>query len=162
VCFCREPRGFGFVQYLDPADAADAQFRMDRQTIAGREITVVFAEDNRKKPSEMRVMERSRWWELNDVFSIVRLFQEPLDNLKRSFSLFMSRSPYDQMETSHDTWAGLCVITDHRETFLWIMEDILFSILSKGSKNSLLLLEALLLVNLELCHVHVWEHCNAS
>lgn len=56
VFFCREPRGFGFVQYLDPADAADAQFQMDRQTIAGREITVVFAEDNRKKPSEMRVM----------------------------------------------------------------------------------------------------------
>ncbi|KAG0574122.1 hypothetical protein KC19_VG235700 [Ceratodon purpureus] len=54
-----EPRGFGFVQYRDPADAADAQFRMDRQIIAGREITVVFAEDNRKKPSEMRVQELS-------------------------------------------------------------------------------------------------------
>ena len=58
--FRREPRGFGFVQYRDPADAADAQFRMDRQIIAGREITVVFAEDNRKKPSEMRVQELSR------------------------------------------------------------------------------------------------------
>lgn len=56
---CREPRGFGFVQYRDPADAADAQFRMDRQILAGREITVVFAEDNRKKPSEMRVQELS-------------------------------------------------------------------------------------------------------
>lgn len=70
VFFCREPRGFGFVQYLDPADAADAQFRMDRQTIAGREITVVFAEDNRKKPSEMRVMERSRWANLEHVIHI--------------------------------------------------------------------------------------------
>uniref|UniRef100_A0A7I4FQ98 RRM domain-containing protein n=1 Tax=Physcomitrium patens TaxID=3218 RepID=A0A7I4FQ98_PHYPA len=55
----REPRGFGFIQYLDPADAADAQYHMDRQFIAGREITVVFAEENRKKPSEMRVKERS-------------------------------------------------------------------------------------------------------
>ncbi|KAG0577416.1 hypothetical protein KC19_5G154700 [Ceratodon purpureus] len=54
-----EPRGFGFVQYLDPADAADAQYHMDRQFIDGREITVVFAEENRKKPSEMRVKERS-------------------------------------------------------------------------------------------------------
>lgn len=57
---CREPRGFGFVQYLDPADASDAQYHMDRQLIAGREITVVFAEENRKKPAEMRVKERSR------------------------------------------------------------------------------------------------------
>lgn len=56
---CREPRGFGFVQYLDPGDASDAQYHMDRQIIEGREITVVFAEENRKKPSEMRVKDRS-------------------------------------------------------------------------------------------------------
>ncbi len=57
---CRESRGFGFVQYMDPADAADAQYNMDRQVVGGREITVVFAEENRKKPSEMRIKERSR------------------------------------------------------------------------------------------------------
>jgi FUS-interacting serine-arginine-rich protein 1 len=56
---CRESRGFGFVQYMDPADAADAQYNMDRQVVGGREITVVFAEENRKKPSEMRIKERS-------------------------------------------------------------------------------------------------------
>jgi len=44
---------------MDPADAADAQCNMDRQVLGGREITVVFAEQNRKKPSEMRVREHS-------------------------------------------------------------------------------------------------------
>lgn len=56
-----EPRGFGFVQYVDPADAADAKYRMDGQVFQGRELTVVFAAENRKKPGEMRAREsRSR------------------------------------------------------------------------------------------------------
>ncbi|KAK8628818.1 hypothetical protein V6N13_009401 [Hibiscus sabdariffa] len=55
-----EPRGFGFVQYLDPADAADAKYHMDGYVLLGRELTVVFAEENRKKPSEMRERERGR------------------------------------------------------------------------------------------------------
>nr|KYP74002.1 35 kDa SR repressor protein [Cajanus cajan] len=55
-----EPRGFGFVQYVDPADAADAKYHMDGQIFLGREITVVFAEENRKKPAEMRARERRR------------------------------------------------------------------------------------------------------
>ncbi|PON82430.1 Splicing factor-like protein [Trema orientale] len=55
-----EPRGFGFVQYIDPADAADAKYHMDGQVLLGRELTVVFAEENRKKPSEMRARERYR------------------------------------------------------------------------------------------------------
>ncbi|KAJ7558444.1 hypothetical protein O6H91_04G039500 [Diphasiastrum complanatum] len=55
-----EPRGFGFVEYLEPEDAADAQYQMDRQLIGGREITVVFAEESRKKPTEMRSRGRSR------------------------------------------------------------------------------------------------------
>ncbi|CAD5173920.1 unnamed protein product, partial [Musa acuminata subsp. malaccensis] len=53
-----EPRGFGFVQYVDPADAADAKYHMDRQVLLGRELTVVFAEENRKKPLEMRARQR--------------------------------------------------------------------------------------------------------
>lgn len=48
------------MQYLDPADAAEAQYHMDRRFISGREITVVFAEENRKKPAEMRTKERTR------------------------------------------------------------------------------------------------------
>ncbi|XLR55097.1 hypothetical protein S83_005769 [Arachis hypogaea] len=55
-----EPRGFGFVQYVDPADAADAKYHMDGQILLGRELTVVFAEENRKKPQEMRARERRR------------------------------------------------------------------------------------------------------
>uniref|UniRef100_J3LP63 RRM domain-containing protein n=1 Tax=Oryza brachyantha TaxID=4533 RepID=J3LP63_ORYBR len=53
-----EPRGFGFIQYYDPEDAADAKYHMDGQILLGREVTVVFAEENRKKPSEMRHRER--------------------------------------------------------------------------------------------------------
>ncbi|KAL6878291.1 hypothetical protein ACP4OV_012461 [Aristida adscensionis] len=52
-----DPRGFGFIQYFDPEDAADAKYHMDGQFFLGREITVVFAEENRKKPSEMRARE---------------------------------------------------------------------------------------------------------
>ncbi|XVE96191.1 hypothetical protein REPUB_Repub02eG0200700 [Reevesia pubescens] len=55
-----EPRGFGFVQYLDPADAADAKYHMDGYVLLGRELTVVFAEENRKKPSEMRARQHGR------------------------------------------------------------------------------------------------------
>ncbi|XP_060197921.1 serine/arginine-rich SC35-like splicing factor SCL30A [Lycium barbarum] len=55
-----EPRGFGFVQYLDPADAEEAKYEMDGQVLFGRELTVVFAEENRKKPSEMKARARSR------------------------------------------------------------------------------------------------------
>ncbi|KAL3633406.1 Arginine/serine-rich splicing factor scl25a transcript I [Castilleja foliolosa] len=53
-----DPRGFGFVQYVDPADAAEAKHQMDGQILAGRELTVVFAEENRKKPTDMRARER--------------------------------------------------------------------------------------------------------
>ncbi|KAL3841172.1 hypothetical protein ACJIZ3_025763 [Penstemon smallii] len=55
-----EPRGFGFVQYVDPEDAAEAKYEMDGQILLGREMTVVFAEENRKKPTEMRARERVR------------------------------------------------------------------------------------------------------
>lgn len=58
---CSEPRGFGFVQYVDPADAAEAKYHMDGYVLLGRELTVVFAEENRKKPSEMRHRERGRY-----------------------------------------------------------------------------------------------------
>ncbi|KAJ3673391.1 hypothetical protein LUZ60_006765 [Juncus effusus] len=53
-----EPRGFGFIQYFDPRDAAEAKYQMDGQIFLGREITVVFAEENRKKPQEMRQREK--------------------------------------------------------------------------------------------------------
>ncbi|CAH9050900.1 unnamed protein product [Cuscuta europaea] len=52
-----EPRGFGFVQYMEPDDAAEAKYQMDGQNFLGRQLTVVFAEENRKKPTEMRARE---------------------------------------------------------------------------------------------------------
>lgn len=60
ILWHNEPRGFGFVQYVDPADAADAKYHMDGRILLGREITVVFAEENRKKPAEMRAREHRR------------------------------------------------------------------------------------------------------
>ncbi|ONM52907.1 hypothetical protein ZEAMMB73_Zm00001d019443 [Zea mays] len=54
----REPRGFGFIQYFDPEDASDAKYHMDGKMLLGREIAVVFAEENRKKPSDMRAREK--------------------------------------------------------------------------------------------------------
>lgn len=43
---------------MDPADAAEAKYQMDGYHLLGRELTVVFAEENRKKPTEMRARER--------------------------------------------------------------------------------------------------------
>ncbi|KAF1878099.1 hypothetical protein Lal_00022759 [Lupinus albus] len=69
-----EPRGFGFVQYVDPDDAADAKYHMDGQILLGRELTVVFAEENRKKPAEMRARERGSI----SVFNIGHMIIEDL------------------------------------------------------------------------------------
>ncbi|KAK8510924.1 hypothetical protein V6N13_091267 [Hibiscus sabdariffa] len=49
-----EPRGFGFVKFRYGEDAAEAKQRMNHQVIGGREIRIVFAEENRKTPQEMR------------------------------------------------------------------------------------------------------------
>lgn len=53
-----EPRGFGFVKYLHPEDAADAKERLNHTVIGGHDIQIVFAEENRKTPQEMRRMSR--------------------------------------------------------------------------------------------------------
>uniref|UniRef100_A0A1D1ZAZ6 Serine/arginine-rich splicing factor 10 n=1 Tax=Anthurium amnicola TaxID=1678845 RepID=A0A1D1ZAZ6_9ARAE len=53
-----EPRGFGFVKFRNPEDAAEAKQQMNHKVIGGREIRIVFAEENRKTPQEMRVNAR--------------------------------------------------------------------------------------------------------
>ncbi|XP_050218898.1 serine/arginine-rich SC35-like splicing factor SCL28 isoform X2 [Mercurialis annua] len=53
-----EPRGFGFVKYRYAEDAAEAKQRMNHKVIGGREIRIVFAEENRKSPLEMRTTMR--------------------------------------------------------------------------------------------------------
>lgn len=55
-----EPRGFGFVKYRTHDDAAEAKRHMNHQVIGGREISIVFAEENRKNPQEMRATARVR------------------------------------------------------------------------------------------------------
>ncbi|KAK3016730.1 hypothetical protein RJ639_006708, partial [Escallonia herrerae] len=49
-----EPRGFAFVQFVDPYEAAEAQYHMNGKILAGREISVVLAAETRKRPEEMR------------------------------------------------------------------------------------------------------------
>ncbi|XP_071710766.1 uncharacterized protein [Rutidosis leptorrhynchoides] len=77
MLYCREPRGFGFVQYLDPDDAAEAKYQMDGQILLGRELTVVFAEENRKKPSEMRARDRFRGRSYDRRGSSIRYSRSP-------------------------------------------------------------------------------------
>ncbi|KAL6846976.1 hypothetical protein ACP4OV_022829 [Aristida adscensionis] len=55
-----EPRGFAFVEFVDPYDATEAQYHMNRQVFFGREITVVLAAESRKRPEEMRSRARVR------------------------------------------------------------------------------------------------------
>ncbi|PKU59016.1 serine/arginine-rich SC35-like splicing factor SCL30 [Dendrobium catenatum] len=55
-----EPRGFAFVQFVDPYDASEAQYHMNRQIFHGREITVVVASETRKRPEDMRRRTRFR------------------------------------------------------------------------------------------------------
>ena len=42
------------MKYRHAEDAAEAKQRMNHKTIGGREIRIVFAEENRKTPQEMR------------------------------------------------------------------------------------------------------------
>ncbi|KAB1214079.1 Serine/arginine-rich splicing factor 33 [Morella rubra] len=53
-----EPRGFGFVKYRYAEDAAEAKQQLNHTIIGGREIRIVFAEENRKTPQEMRQTSR--------------------------------------------------------------------------------------------------------
>lgn len=70
--FCREPRGFGFVKFRYADDAAVAKQQMNHQLICGREISIVYAEENRKTPQEMRTNSRIRYF-ITLFFSSVKL-----------------------------------------------------------------------------------------
>ncbi|XP_043712301.1 serine/arginine-rich SC35-like splicing factor SCL30 [Telopea speciosissima] len=54
-----EPRGFAFVQFVDPFDAKEAQYHMNGQLFCGRELTVVVAAETRKRPEDMRNRSRT-------------------------------------------------------------------------------------------------------
>ncbi|CAI0406519.1 unnamed protein product [Linum tenue] len=87
-----KPRGFGFIQFVEPADAAEAKYNMDGEVLLGRELTVVFAEENRKKPSEMRARDRGR----RSPSPRDRKYRSisPRERSYRERSYSRSRSPY--------------------------------------------------------------------
>ncbi|XP_015615166.1 serine/arginine-rich SC35-like splicing factor SCL30A isoform X2 [Oryza sativa Japonica Group] len=49
-----EPRGFAFVEFAHSSDASKARYHMNRKMLSGREISVAFAVQTRKRPEEMR------------------------------------------------------------------------------------------------------------
>ena len=49
-----QPKGFAFIEYATPAMAAEARDEMNRFIVKGRELEVVFAQERRKTPNEMR------------------------------------------------------------------------------------------------------------
>jgi FUS-interacting serine-arginine-rich protein 1 len=49
------------VEFVDPYDASEAQYHMNRQVFFGREITVVLAAESRKRPEDMRSRARVRF-----------------------------------------------------------------------------------------------------
>jgi len=50
----QQPKGFAFIEYANPDMAREARDEMDRFKIKGRELEVVFAQERRKTPTEMR------------------------------------------------------------------------------------------------------------
>ncbi|KAM0874624.1 hypothetical protein ACQ4PT_037314 [Festuca glaucescens] len=59
--YSKQPRGFAFVEFVDPYDASEAQYHMNRQVFFGREITVVVAAESRKRPDDMINRARVRY-----------------------------------------------------------------------------------------------------
>lgn len=56
--YTRRPRGFAYIQFLDPRDADDAMYYLDGTRFYGRELEVEFARGDRKTPTQMRLRER--------------------------------------------------------------------------------------------------------
>jgi len=51
----KQPKGFAFIEYATQDQARNAKDEMNRFQIKGRELEVVFAQEKRKTPGEMRV-----------------------------------------------------------------------------------------------------------
>ena len=56
--YSKRPRGFGFVEYMNPRDAQDAVGKLDGSLLDGSTIRVVIAHDRRKSPETMRRIQR--------------------------------------------------------------------------------------------------------
>ncbi|KAF9673344.1 hypothetical protein SADUNF_Sadunf10G0014200 [Salix dunnii] len=87
-----EPRGFGFVKYRYGEDAAEAKQQMNHKSIGGREIRIVFAEENRKTPQEM----------CRTISTRDRGVKEDYCSPQRSRSISRSCSPKDERDFRAD------------------------------------------------------------
>ncbi|KAJ8466573.1 hypothetical protein OPV22_029125 [Ensete ventricosum] len=92
-----EPRGFGFVKFRYPEDAAVAKQHMNHQIIGGREISIVYAEENRKTPQEMRMMTR-----ISERYMEGRYSRHSLSGSPRRRYRSYSRSPTPPRHESRD------------------------------------------------------------
>ena len=52
--YSQQPKGFAFIEYANLDQAREARDEMDRFRIKGCELEVVFAQEKRKSPNEMR------------------------------------------------------------------------------------------------------------
>ena len=59
------------MQFVDSYDASEAQYHMNRQIFAGREISVVVAAETRKRPEEMRQKLRTRFFFFFSLLSLL-------------------------------------------------------------------------------------------
>lgn len=50
----QQPKGFAFIEYATPQMASEARDEMDKFLMKGRELEVVYAQEKRKTPNEMR------------------------------------------------------------------------------------------------------------
>lgn len=50
----QQPKGFAFIEYATPEMAREARDEMDKFLMKGRELEVVYAQEKRKTPNEMR------------------------------------------------------------------------------------------------------------
>ena len=50
----QQPKGFAFIEYATPEMAREARDEMDKFLMKGRELEVVYAQEKRKSPGEMR------------------------------------------------------------------------------------------------------------
>lgn len=96
-----EPRGFGFVKFRYAEDAAEAKAHLNCTVIGGREIRIVFAEENRKTPQEMRKVLRTSG---SSARGSSRRHSPPRFPSRRYHSYSRSASParLDSRDTDHE------------------------------------------------------------
>nr|XP_043617962.1 serine/arginine-rich SC35-like splicing factor SCL28 isoform X2 [Erigeron canadensis] len=91
-----EPRGFGFVKFRNPEDASEAKHQLNHCVLGGHEITIVYAEENRKTPREMRTTTQTRRYGGSSGRQT-----PPRSSRRRSFSRSLSPTRHDSRDRDH-------------------------------------------------------------